>query len=89
MGNGDCRVRLKIRGNYILLIRYNTDNETVPVYLGKIPLSWMHLAIEQQNNPFQFEEVDQLKISVEKYLSERKVFVKKTTNVTTTTYEEI
>ena len=77
MGNGDCRVRLKIRGENILLIRYNTDGESKPVYLGKIPLSWCDM------------DDQQLEKSVEEYLSNRRIFVKKTEFTTNISYVEI
>ncbi len=77
MGNGNCRVRYKKRGDSILLIRYNTDGQTSPVYLGKIPYSWTLL------------EMGELQAQVDTYLANRKVFVKEVNYTTNVTYKQI
>jgi hypothetical protein len=79
MGNGDCRVRYKIRGKkHILLLRYSHDSD-IPdqVYLGKIPYSWTTLS------------KDELQIEVDNYIANRKVFVKVVTNNPIISYKEI
>lgn len=79
MGNGDCRVRLKGRKNHIILLKYNTDHsELEPMkYLGKIPISWLD------------KEAEEIASEVEKYISERKVFVKVVNTTSTVTYKEV
>jgi hypothetical protein len=65
MGNGDCRVRYKIRGvKHILLLRYSHDVD-IPdqVYLGKIPYSWTTLS------------KDELQIEVDNYIIQRNLML--------------
>lgn len=76
MGNSDDKIRFKIRGNNILLLRYNNDDQEQH-YVGKIPKNWLDLTLEE------------LSIEVEKYISNRKVFVKNVSYTPVVTYKEI
>jgi hypothetical protein len=79
MGNGDDRVRYKMRGKkYILLLRYSHDVDVKEqVYLGKIPYIWTTLS------------KDELQTEVDNYIAKRKIFVKVVTNNPIISYKEI
>lgn len=58
MGNGDDRVRYKLKGSKITMIKYSTD-DTEQEFLCSIPSSWINLPI------------DVLKIEVDKFIENR------------------
>ena len=63
MGNGNDIIRYKKRGSSIVLLKYNSESLDKQEYLGSIPYNWINL------------NIDELKIEVDKYTSERKVFI--------------
>lgn len=80
MGNGDDRVRYKIRSDKsILLLKYNTDDSDFDKqeYFGKIPYFWINLSQED------------LQKEVDEYISKRKIFVKEVSFTPSVTYKEI
>ena len=76
MGNGDDRVRYKLRGSTIVMIKYSTDGNKQE-FLCSIPSSWIDLKIED------------LKIEVDKYIVNRKVFKKVVNTTSTVSYVEV
>ena len=57
MGNGDCRIKLKVRGKSIILIRYSTDGGIDPKYVGSLPSEWLGIS------------KDKLSIEVERFFN--------------------
>lgn len=76
MGNGDDRVRYKLRGSRILMIKYSTDSNEQE-FMCSIPSNWIELDIEQ------------LRIEVDKFIENRKVFKKVVNTTTTVSYVEV
>jgi hypothetical protein len=76
MGNGDDRVRYKLRGSTIVMIKYSTDDNEQE-FLCSIPSSWIGLNIEQ------------LRIEVDKFIENRKVFKKVVNTTSTISYVEV
>lgn len=76
MGNGDDRVRYKLRGSTIVMIKYSTDDNEQE-YLCSIPSSWVKLSIED------------LKIEVDTFISNRKVFKKVVNTTSSVSYVEV
>ena len=76
MGNGDDRVRYKLHGSTIVMIKYSTDDNKQE-FLCSIPSSWIKLKIED------------LQIEVDKFIENRKVYKKVVSTTTTVSYEEI
>lgn len=76
MGNGDDRVRYKMHGSTIVMIKYYTDDNEQD-FLCSIPSKWIDLPI------------DELQIEVDDFISKRKLYRKVVTNTSTVTYEEI
>lgn len=76
MGNGDDRVRYKLRGSTIVMIKYSThDNEQE--FLCSISSNWIDLKFED------------LKIEVDKFIENRKVFEKVINTTSTVSYIEV
>lgn len=76
MGNGDDRVRYKLRGSTIVMIKYSTDDNEQG-YLCSIPSSWIKLNIEE------------LRFKVDEFISKRKVFKKVVNTTSTVSYVEV
>lgn len=76
MSNGDDRVRYKLRGSTIVIIKYSTDDNKQE-YLCSIPSSWVKLNIEE------------LKFEVDNFISKRKVFKKVVNTTSTVSYIEV
>ena len=76
MGNGDDRVRYKLRGSTIVMIKYSTDDNEQE-YLCSIPSDWLKLNIEQ------------LRIEVDKFIEDRKIFKKIIKTTSTVSYVEV
>jgi len=45
MGNGDCRIRFKLRGNNLLILKYWTDEPEI-IYLGKVNMNDIIMKID-------------------------------------------
>lgn len=69
MGNGDDRVRYKLRGSTIAMLRYSTDS-IEQTFLCSIPSKWIDLSI------------DDLKTEVDKFVAKRNIGNSK--NITST-----
>ncbi len=76
MGNGDDRVRYKLRGSTIVMLKYSTDGNEQE-FLCSIPSNWIDLKVED------------LKIEVDKFLESRKVFRKVINMTSTVSYVEV
>jgi hypothetical protein len=48
MGNGDCRIRFKLRGNNLLILKYWTDEPEI-IYLGKVNMNDIIMKIDAYN----------------------------------------
>lgn len=76
MGNGDDRVRYKLHGSTITLLRYSTDDNEQK-FICSLPTKWMDLSL------------DDLQIEVDKFVGERKVFRPIVSYTQTITYVEV
>lgn len=76
MGNGDDRIRYKLRGGTIAFIRYSTDDNEQK-YICSIPSEWMNLDMEN------------LQQQVDKFIEERKIFKKVVDTTQTINYVEV
>lgn len=76
MGNGDDRVRYKLRGSTIVMIKYSTDDNEQE-FLCSIPSGWIELNIEQ------------LRIEVDKFIENRKIFKKVVNTTSIISYVEV
>lgn len=78
MGNGNDYVRLKKRGNKIILLKWSDDSDIRDVdYLGTIPSKWIDMDLEE------------LQKEVDTFISKRKIFVKEIKTTQKITYREI
>lgn len=75
MGNGDDRVRYKLRGSTIIMLKYSTD-DSEQEFLCSIPSNWIDL------------DITSLKIEVDKYIINRKIFKKVVNTTSTISYVE-
>jgi hypothetical protein len=76
MGNGDDRVRYKLRGSTIVMIKYSTDDNEQE-FLCSIPSSWIKLNLEE------------LKSEVDNFITNRKIFKKVVNTTSTVSYIEV
>ena len=76
MGNGDDRVRYKLRGSTIVMIKYSTD-DSQQEHLCSIPSDWIKLNIEE------------LKLEVDRFITDRKIFKKVVNTTSTVSYVEL
>ena len=74
MGNGDDRVRYKLRGSTIVMIKYSNNEQE---HLCSIPSDWIKLNIEE------------LKLDVDRFITDRKVFKKVVNTTSTVSYVEL
>ena len=76
MGNGDDRVRYKLRGSIIVMLKYSTDDNEQE-YLCSIPSDWVKLNIEE------------LKVEVDNFIAKRKIFKKVVNTTSSVSYVEV